>query len=376
MPGERVSIGFAVGTQPPLGRVRVSLALAKGVRFDVAWVTDHFMSFFPESIWNEEFSWVAREGSSPHPYYDYQAMLGWLATKAGRLQLGVGVTEPIRRHPVLLAQTFLTLSHLTRRPPILGIGSGERENTEPYGLDFSQPVGRLEEALQIIRLCFESRGPFAFEGKHFSIPDAVMDLQPGRGGTPEIWVAAHGPRMLRLTGEYGDGWYPTLPMTPDEYAESLGRIHEAARSSGRDPAGITAGNQVFAVIDKTDAAARALLGHRAIRFSALLAPAYVWRKFGHDHPLGDDFGGLIDFVPHRYAKAELEAALDKTPVDLVAEAVIWGSQESVLRQLRALVDAGMRHVVLAPLSALASRRNVLGTLRATVSVLRRLRSGD
>ena len=103
MPGERVSIGFAVGTQPPLGRVRVSLALAKGVRFDVAWVTDHFMSFFPESIWNEEFSWVAREGSSPHPYYDYQAMLGWLATKAGRLQLGVGVTEPIRRHPVLLA---------------------------------------------------------------------------------------------------------------------------------------------------------------------------------------------------------------------------------------------------------------------------------
>ena len=270
----------------------------------------------------------------------------------------------------------MTLSHLTRRPPILGIGSGERENTEPYGLDFSQPVGRLEEALQIIRLCFESRGPFAFEGKHFSIPDAVMDLQPGRGGTPEIWVVAHGPRMLRLTGEYGDGWYPTLPMTPDEYAESLGRIHEAARSSGRDPAGITAGNQVFAVIDKTDAAARALLGHRAIRFSALLAPAYVWRKFGHDHPLGDDFGGLIDFVPHRYAKAELEAALDKTPVDLVAEAVIWGSQESVLRQLRALVDAGMRHVVLAPLSALASRRNVLGTLRATVSVLRRLRSGD
>ena len=74
------------------------------------------------------------------------------------MRLGVGVTEPIRRHPVLIAQAMMTLSHLTKRAPILGIGAGERMNIDPYGLDFSEPVTRLEEALQIIRLCLSAPG--------------------------------------------------------------------------------------------------------------------------------------------------------------------------------------------------------------------------
>lgn len=61
-------------------------------------------------------------------------MLGHLASRAGRLRLGVGVTEAVRRNPVVLAQAMITLAHLTKRAPILGLGSGERENTVPYGL--------------------------------------------------------------------------------------------------------------------------------------------------------------------------------------------------------------------------------------------------
>lgn len=63
------------------------------------------------------------------------------------MRLGIGVTEPIRRHPMILAQAALTLAHMSQRPPILGLGSGERLGAEPCGLDFSRNVGRLEEAL-------------------------------------------------------------------------------------------------------------------------------------------------------------------------------------------------------------------------------------
>ena len=176
---------------------------------------------------------MAEPGSSPHRYFEYQVLLGALAKQAGPVRLAVGVTEAIRRHPVLIAQAFMTLSHMTKRAPILGIGSGEKENIVPYGLDFSTPVGVLEEALQIIRLCFASSGPFDFSGKHFNLDRAVMDLAPADGRTPEVWIAAHGPRMLRLTGEYGDGWYPTFPYTPDTYAESLNTIHQSAAAVGR-----------------------------------------------------------------------------------------------------------------------------------------------
>ena len=64
---------------------------------------------------------------------------------------------------------MMTLSHLTKRAPILGIGAGERMNIDPYGLDPSEPVTRLEEALQIIRLCLSAQGPITFSGKHYRL---------------------------------------------------------------------------------------------------------------------------------------------------------------------------------------------------------------
>jgi phthiodiolone/phenolphthiodiolone dimycocerosates ketoreductase len=140
-------------------------------------VLDHFQGLIPSSIWDQQLSWVASHHESPHELFEYQVLLGYLAASAGRLRLGVGVTEPIRRHPVLIAQAMLTLAHLTRRKPILGIGAGERENVEPYGLDFTQPVGRLEEALQIIQLCFSHKGTIDFHG----IGAGYSPVQRGRG---------------------------------------------------------------------------------------------------------------------------------------------------------------------------------------------------
>lgn len=235
----RFTSGMSVGTQPPVRRIKLLARAAAVTGFDVAWVVDHFIGFFPRSIWDKEFSWLASPDSSPHPYYDYQALMGFLARHD--LHVAVGVTEPIRRHPVLLAQFALTMSHLAKRSPILGIGAGERENVEPYGLSFERPVSRLEEALQVIRLCLDSDGPIDFTGEFFNLNRAVMDLRPVADKKPQIWIAAHGPRTLRLTGQYGDGWYPTFPMPAAEFEDALRTIRRHALAAGRDPEAITPG---------------------------------------------------------------------------------------------------------------------------------------
>jgi len=147
---------------------------------------DHFQNVYPRTIWDRDLTWIAGERPTPHEFFDYQVLLGFLASRAGLLRLGVGVTEPIRRHPVLIAQAMMTLSHLTKRAPILGIGAGERMNLGPYGLDSSEPVTRLEETLQIIRPCFSA--PITFSGKHFQLDAATMDLEAPRGRMPEIWI--------------------------------------------------------------------------------------------------------------------------------------------------------------------------------------------
>jgi phthiodiolone/phenolphthiodiolone dimycocerosates ketoreductase len=369
----RISVGLQLGTQPPLGATTALAWYARLIGLRSLMAIDHFQNIFPTAIWDEEFSWLAARRRTPHEHFDYQALLGYLAGRVGNVRLGVGVTEPIRRHPVLIAQTMLTLAHMTRQAPILGIGAGERMNVDPYGLDFAEPVGRLAEALQIIRLCFSRRGPIDFEGRHFTLDGALMDLEPPPGRTPAIWVAGHGPRMLDLTGTYGDGWYPTMTVSPDEYADKLRTIRGAARAAGRDPQAITPALHRFVVVAPSDREAEALLDHKAIRSFGLAAPAELWRRVGARHPFGERFRGYVDLVPERYDRHTIEEAIAAVPPELAAEGpLLWGTPEQVAGKLRAFEEAGLRHVVLAPLSGLVSRSAAVYSLRAVRTIARAL----
>jgi phthiodiolone/phenolphthiodiolone dimycocerosates ketoreductase len=371
----KVEVGVGVGTRPPLKRIERALRAARITRFDSAWVVDHLVGFIPDQIWDRSLSWAAGSRESPNAFFDPMTLLGHLATRAGDLRLGVGVTDTIRRHPVALAQSAMTLSHLMRRPPILGLGAGERENIEPYGLSFERPVARLDEAVRIIRTCFSSAGPFEFRGEFWDMPAAVMDLRPVPGRTPELWIGAHGPRMLRLTGTYGDGWYPSLPLRPDEYAAGLATIATAAVHAGRDPAEITPAMHSFMVVGRTEARARAMLAHPGIRFLSLLTPASMWAEAGRRHPFGDEFRGYVDFVPHHHTAAELWDAIELVEPDFVAERVLWGDRPRIVRGIRALAEAGLRHVVLTPVSALVSRSEAYYSVRSMAAIRSHLAEG-
>lgn len=97
--------------------VRAVAAYARLIGLESLITIDHFQNIFPTAVWDEEFSWLAARRATPHERFDYQALLGYLAARAGRVRLSVAVTEPIRRHPVLIAQTMLTLAHMTRADP-------------------------------------------------------------------------------------------------------------------------------------------------------------------------------------------------------------------------------------------------------------------
>ena len=373
MVAPKIAVGLQVGTQPPLGTTRAFVMLARLMRLDSVMAIDHFRNIFPTAVWDEEFTWLAAQRPTPHDHFDYQVFLGYFASRAGKVRVGVGVTEPIRRHPVLIAQAMLTLSHMTKRAPILGIGAGERLNIDPYGLDFSHPVDRLEEALEIIRMCLSSQGPIDFEGKHFRLDGALMDLKAPKGKTPEIWVAGHGSRMLGLTATYGDGWYPTMMGSPQEYASKLEIIRTSALEVGRDPEEITPALHRFVVVGPTEEETRAMLETKAIRSLGLSAPAELWRKAGVEHPFGEHFRGYVDFVPERYDRRTIEEAIAAVPPGLLDEGTLmWGTPEQVASKLRAFGEVGLRHVVLAPVSGLISKRAAIYGIRATRRIARLL----
>jgi phthiodiolone/phenolphthiodiolone dimycocerosates ketoreductase len=372
----RIDVGMYVTAKPPLPMIEQLASAAQEMGCDSLFVWDHIQDFIAQSVWDEDFSWLSGLASSPHEWFDYQTLLGYLAAKTPNLRLGVGVTESVRRHPILIAQAMATLAHVSPRPPILGIGFGERLNTEPYGMKMSHMVSRLEEALQIIRLAFKSRGPFDFQGNHFQLSNAVLDLQAPAGRTPEIWIAAHGPQMLQLTGKYGDGWYPFASAGPDDYAAKLEIIRSAAREAGRDPNAITPAFHPLVVVAPTEAEARAMLSTKAIRYWGLIFPAAVWQLFGVENPFGENFRGYVDLLPETYDRETMERAIAAVPPLMIELAFIWGTPEQVVSKLRAYGEAGLRHVVPVITSAAVSREAADFSVEAMAYISRELMNGQ
>ena len=116
-----------------------------------------------------------------------------------------------------------------------------------------------------------------------------------------------------------------------------------------------------------------MLETKAIRAFGLAAPAELWRKAGAEHPFGEHFRGYVDFLPERYDRRTIEEAIAAVPPGLVDEGpLLWGTPEQVADKLGAFGEVGLRHVVLAPVSGLVSRRAAIYGIRVMRRIARLL----
>src|ERR1700751_4697082 len=99
-----------------------SLADYDSGRYHSLWLPDHMVSFWPDSIWTPEFTDLAVASPSPHRHLDALAVAGAVAVMTERTPISTLVVDTIRRHPAMLAQSALTLSHLSKGRFILGLG--------------------------------------------------------------------------------------------------------------------------------------------------------------------------------------------------------------------------------------------------------------
>jgi phthiodiolone/phenolphthiodiolone dimycocerosates ketoreductase len=372
--GAHLAVGVETSCVAPLAVERATMRLCTLFGVDSLFLPDHYLSFVPRLVWSPAHTPAARVVPSPDAYFDPFVMMGMMAARYRRVRIGTGVTEPFRRHPATLAQAFVTLDHLTRGRAILGIGNGERENTEPYGIPFTRRVARLEEALTIIRRLWESRGePVDFDGPLWRLKRALFTTPLYRGRPPAIWVAAHAPRMLGLTGRYADGWYPTLKMSAADYRERLGRIQAAAAEAGRPIAHFEPALQIQLALGRSRV--QVLESFRRVPVAAALAmllPGALWQRHGLRHPLGDAFEGFPDFVPEEITPAQIEAAQRQVTPALLADGVFAGSVDEVVDELRPLVAAGLRHVVIWNIGPVAAGASPVDFVRLA-RLIRRLR---
>jgi phthiodiolone/phenolphthiodiolone dimycocerosates ketoreductase len=350
-----LTFGIPGDIMPPAERMLERVRRNEADGWEAIWWPDHLMGWHASSVWTEDITPLAAVQPSPHVWFDPVPVIGAAATVTSRIRFGTCVTDPIRRPPPVLALAFLTLDHLSRGRTIMGVGSGESLNLEPYGLPADRMVSRFDESIQAVRLLIESAEPVTFEGDFVRIRDGLIGLRPYTPGGPPIWIAAHRPRMLRITGRYGDGWLPTK-MDPSDYRGRLEVVRDAAEAAGRDREHVVAGMLSYVLCAETESQLEELVRKPLIRGLCLLLPAEVFEKFGYEPPFGAGSYGFRDFVPTRYPRSEALAAMAKVPPEVVLYYCLAGTPDMIRDQVMDLRAAGLEHLILWNVTAFAEPR--------------------
>jgi phthiodiolone/phenolphthiodiolone dimycocerosates ketoreductase len=296
--------------------------------------------------------------AAPEPF----ATIAAIAAGTRRIRVGIAVTDMVRRHPAIIAQTLATLSNQYPKRLFLGLGAGDPMNQTPFGLSAEHRVGRLEEGLQIIRQLWNSSidKPQNFKGRFFTLNNAY--LQPGqeKQPVPPIYLAAFGPRMLRLAGEMADGWIPHC-HTPATYKMDLDTIIGSAHNAGRDFGAFRSAYYTLSSISKNQAEAdRNVLGP-ARYFLALIPEAL--KKID---PMANHPGRIWEKVS--YAKDQRET-IRKIAADIpesdAYNTVIHGTPDDCIEQIEGYRKEGCTEFMLTfvPKGGLWSPANLLSQIR-------------
>jgi F420-dependent oxidoreductase-like protein len=198
---------------------------AEDAGFDSVWVMDHYFQLPPL-------------GGPDQPMLEAYTLLGALAARTTRVQLGTLVTGVTYRNPGILAKIVTTLDIVSRGRAILGIG-GAWYDVEHRGLGIEYPADRLrldmlEEAVQVCRAMFTD-DDVSFSGDHFRLDHARNLPRPVQRGGPKIMIGGGGEkRTLRLVAQYAD----MCNVTGDvgTLRRKIEVIHRHCAEVGRDPA--------------------------------------------------------------------------------------------------------------------------------------------
>src|SRR5438874_1003411 len=104
----RLELSAMGAVRPPAESAVAAAARREAQGFDAVWWADHFLHWFPYSIWTPDLVPQAAAGqASPHVWFDPVPIVAAAAGATSTVRLGIGVTDLVRRHPASLAQTAL-----------------------------------------------------------------------------------------------------------------------------------------------------------------------------------------------------------------------------------------------------------------------------
>ena len=127
-----------------------------------------------------------------------------VASNTESQKIGSSIINIYSRSPSTIAMGAATVDILSKGRLILGLGTSSMPIVEDFhGYKFSNPVQRMKEYVEIIRLAL-SKKQMNYSGKIFQLNNFTLLIEPKRKSIP-IYLAAINEKMVNLTWEIADG---------------------------------------------------------------------------------------------------------------------------------------------------------------------------
>jgi probable F420-dependent oxidoreductase len=149
-----------------------------------------------------------------------------MASNTRRMHIGPCVTNPAVRDITVTASLFATLNLISGGRMELGIGRGD-SSRRVLGKKPVTPK-ELENAIRTFR-DLTSGHEIEYDGQATRLTWAK--------GSPRVWVAGYGPKVLNMAGRVADGVILQF-ADPDLIEWCVGMVREGAKEAGRDPGSI------------------------------------------------------------------------------------------------------------------------------------------
>ena len=225
-----------------------------------------------------------------------------------------------------------------------------------YGL-IVEEIGRGDSAVRTIngrpvsladlRACVEvvrglaNGGTVQYKGSTLRFPWNPSSRLP-------IWVAAYGPKALKLAGEVGDGYILQL-ADPDIAAWSIQAVRDAASAAGRDPDALTMCVAAPAYVTDGSDASRAHALDQCRWFGGMVGNhvADLVARYGSEgaavpRSLTDYIAGRQGYDYNEHGRAG-NPDTEFVPDEIVERFCIIGPPEVHLERLRELAALGVGH---------------------------------
>lgn len=291
--------------------------------------------------------------------FDSPTLMGYLAAKTEKVEIGSAILNVYSRTPGALLQTAAGLDNVSGGRAILGLGASGPQVIEGFhGIPYDKPLGRTREIVELIRRGLK-REPLTNDGI-FQLPltrenGGVTGLgkplkiltRPERESIP-IYIAALGPKSVEQTAEYADGWIPHL-FHPEKahlvWGDALVR-GAANRQAGLAPLEITAGGMVAIGED-----VKGLLD-----FARPLFALYVGgmgakgKNFYNDVARSYGYEKEAEEIQDLYLAGRKKEAETLIPTEWLEAANLVGPASYVKERIEAFREAGVTNLQVTPAS--------------------------